>query len=161
MLSGLMFKPLLFSAALIAASNLIACNAQTRGSSELDESVSAAALDNWPNLSRRLDCLPEEGALVAAHRGVSRGKGLPENTIESLKALYAGGIRIAEIDVAQLKSGEHILFHDGVWEDKTTGRGTVASSRWRDVQSYLLNDTEGKVSSVRLSLLKDALEYSK
>ena len=156
-----MFKPLLFSAVLLAVSTLMACNAKMRSSDEIDTTVTVASLENWPSLSKRLDCLPEEGALIAAHRGVSRGMGLAENTIESLKALYAGGIRLAEIDVAQLKSGEHILFHDGVWEDKSTGQGAVAGSRWRDVQNYLLSDTEGRVTSYRPSLLKDALEYSK
>lgn len=121
----------------------------------------AQSQSQWPSLSKRINCLPEQGVLIAAHRGVSRGKGFAENTVESLKALYAGGIRIAEIDVAQLKSGEHVLFHDGVWEDKSTGQGAVARSQWRDVQDYLLSDTEGRVSSVRPSLLKDALEYSK
>ena len=105
-----MFKPLLFSAVLLAVSTLMACNAKMRSSDEIDTTVTVASLENWPSLSKRLDCLPEEGVLIAAHRGVSRGMGLAENTIESLKALYAGGIRLAEIDVAQLKSGEHILF---------------------------------------------------
>ncbi len=161
MLSSPMFKPLLYSAALIAASTLMACKAATGASAEIRDSVSVAAIENWPSLSMRLECLPEEGALVAAHRGVSRGEGLAENTIESLKALHKGGIRIAEIDVAQLGSGEHILFHDGVWEDKSTGQGPVASSQWRDVQKYLLNDTEGRVSNARPTLLEEALAYSK
>ena len=154
-----MFKPLLFTAAFSFSLTLIGCKGQIQGSSE--PAPPAQSQSQWPSLSKRINCLPEQGVLIAAHRGVSRGKGLAENTVESLKALYAGGIRIAEIDVAQLSSGEHVLFHDGVWEDKSTGQGAVARSQWRDVQNYLLSDTEGRVSSVRPSLLKDALEYSK
>jgi glycerophosphoryl diester phosphodiesterase len=76
-------------------------------------------------------------------------------------ALYEGGIRIAEIDVAQLRSGEHILFHDGVWEEKSSGRGAVAQSTLRDVENYLLNDTEGKITASRPVLFADVLAYAR
>lgn len=119
------------------------------------------AAANWSNLSERLACLPSEGALIAAHRGTSRGEGLAENGLQSLDALINRGVRLVEVDVAQLRSGEHILFHDGVWEDKTTGRGTVASSNWNDVQKYLLKDETGRVTSDRPALLADYLRAAK
>jgi len=151
-----MFKPLLFTAALTALLLLTSC---LPAPSEPAAYILSDA--SWPTLDERLACLPAEGALLAAHRGTSRKRGLAENAIESLKALHEGGIRLAEIDVAQLKSGEHILFHDGVWDDKSTGKGAVAQSRWRDVQTYLLRDTDGGMSSARPSQLSDALSYAK
>ena len=161
MLSGRMFKPLHFMAALLAATSLMACEAPLRPDVQTDDAPSAAPSNNAPTLAGRLNCLPKEGALVAAHRGTSRGKGLAENALESLEALYAGGVRVAEVDAARLKSGEHILFHDGVWDDKSTGQGAVASSRWRSVQDYLLRDTDGGMSTSRPALLKDVLTYAK
>ena len=115
----------------------------------------------WPTLAQRLDCLPESGALVAAHRGTSRGSRLAENGRQSLEALIKGGVRLAEIDVAQLRSGEHVLFHDGVWDEKSTGRGPVAGSKWRQVQSYLLKDETGRVTSDTPVLLQDYLRAAK
>ena len=151
-----MFKPLLFTAALTASLLLTSCQPAPS-----DPATDILPDGSWPTLHERLACLPAEGALLAAHRGTSRKRGLAENAIESLKALYEGGIRLAEIDVAQLKSGEHILFHDGVWDDKSTGKGAVAQSRWRDVQTYLLRDTDGGMSSARPSQLSGALSYAK
>ena len=156
MLSGAMFKPLLFALPFLAITSLIACQSETASPQNEPQ-----ASGNWPHLMDRLNCLPEEGVLVAAHRGTSRKQGLAENAIESLEALYAGGVRVAEIDVAKLRSGEHVLFHDGVWEDKSTGQGAVAQSRWRDVQNYLLRDTDGGLSTARPSLLGNALQYAK
>ncbi len=156
MLSGPMIKPLLFVAAISASLSLTGCQADNAS----PDSATIVSRD-WPTLIERLNCLPEEGVLLAAHRGTSRKQGLAENAIRSLEALYAGGVRVAEIDVARLRSGEHVLFHDGVWEDKSTGQGAVAQSRWTDVQDYLLRDTDGGLTASRPSLLEDALQYAR
>lgn len=117
--------------------------------------------ENWPTLKQRLSCLPQAGALAAAHRGTSRGKGLAENGAQSLEALLIGGVRVVEIDVARLKSGEHVLFHDGVWDEKSTGTGVVAASSWTQIQRYLLKDDKGKVTSDTPILLPDYLRLTK
>ncbi len=112
-------------------------------------------------LRKHLSCLPREAAFVAAHRGTSKKEDLPENAGSSLRALIEKGVLIAEIDVAALKDGTHILFHDGVWEDKTSGKGTVASTRWNEAQKFLLKDTDGDFSGDRLITLDDTLKLAK
>ncbi len=151
-----MFKPFLGTLTALAFISLGGCQSDSR----LPQATSAD-LDSWPSLQRRLDCLPPDASLVAAHRGTTKGRGLSENSLESLRVHYDAGIRLAEIDLAQLASGEHILFHDGVWEDKSTGQGAVASSRWSAVQDYLLRDTEGGLTSDRPPLLTDILSYAR
>ena len=68
---------------------------------------------------------------------------------------------IAEIDVAKTKDGVHFLFHDGVWDNKSTGQGAVASSRWNKAQGFLLEDTEGRLTSETPISLEDYLNIAK
>ena len=150
-----MFKAFLF----MPLAMLSFCSGPKNAAPPVDD-VSGVS-NAWLTLAQRLDCLPENGALVAAHRGTSRGSRLAENGRQSLEALIKGGVRIAEIDVAQLRSGEHVLFHDGVWEEKSTGRGPVAGSKWRQVQNYLLKDETGRVTSDTPVLLQDYLRAAK
>ena len=62
--------------------------------------------------------------------------------------------------MAQSKDGVHFLYHDGVWEDDSTGRGAVAATNWRDAQKFLLNDTEGKLTAQTLTSLDDYLKIA-
>jgi len=121
-------------------------------------------LSNYPAaipLRKQLSCLPKEAAFVAAHRGVSKKENLAENSGTALKALIEHGVLIAEVDVAGLKDGTNILFHDGVWDEKSSGKGAVAASNWNDTQNYLLRDTDGDFSADRPIRLEDALSISK
>jgi len=59
--------------------------------------------------------------------------------------------------VAGLKDGTHILFHDGVWDEKSTGKGSVASSRWDIAQKFLLKETDGDFSADRPIRFSEAL----
>ncbi len=112
-------------------------------------------------LRKHLQCLPKEAAFVAGHRGTSKKEDLPENSRSSLNALINHGVLIAEVDVIGLQDGTHVLFHDGVWEEKTTGKGAVASTSWDQAQKFLLKDTDGDFSADRLITLQDALDLSK
>lgn len=112
-------------------------------------------------LRKHLQCLPKEAAFVAGHRGTSKKEDLPENARSSLTALINHGVLIAEIDVAGLKDGTLILFHDGVWEEKTTGRGAVAATSWNQAQDFLLKDTDGDFSADRLITFEDTLKLAK
>lgn len=114
-----------------------------------------------PPLSAQFACLPANSALIAAHRGTSRDMNLGENALPSLKKLAEGGILMAEIDVAGLKDGVHILFHDGVWDDDTTGKGVVAASTWDQASKYLLRDNKGRLTTMTPARFDDALEYAK
>ncbi len=128
-------------------------------------SVSAAQAEahmtaSYP-LRKQFACLPREAALVAAHRGVSKGEGFAENSEGSLKSLIEKGIMVAEVDVAGLKDGVHILFHDGVWDEKSTGTGVVPASTWADAEKILLKDTDGNLTADRPVKLEDFLAIAK
>ena len=114
-----------------------------------------------PSLADYISCLPQETALLAAHRGTAKRTKYPENSMSALKALISKGYLVTEVDVAGLKDGTHILFHDGVWDEKSTGKGPIASSTWADAEKILLEDTKGKVSSDRPVKLEDYLLAAK
>ena len=146
----------------ICLTGLIACSpppADTTGPDEfVTETRSTAAA--YP-LRRQFACLPKQAAFIAAHRGTSIGEGLAENSATSLRALIRHGIIVAEVDVAGLKDGTHILYHDGVWDEKSTGQGAVAASSWPDMDKILLKDTNGDLTADRPVKLKDALNIAK
>jgi len=112
-------------------------------------------------LKQQFKCLPQTAAIIAAHRGTARNHGLAENAKQGLIALINHGTLIAEIDVAKSKDGKHFLFHDGVWEDDTTGKGVVAATNWKEAKRFLLNDTQGKLTSETLISLDDYLKLAK
>ena len=144
------------SAALIAA----ACN-DTAVKNTVDSKNAETSIRALPALKDYIACLPQETALVAAHRGTARNSKYPENSISGLKTLIEKGYLISEIDVAGLKDGVHILYHDGVWDEESTGKGPLASSTWKDAEKILLNDTRGKVSADRPVSFEDYLITSK
>ena len=106
-------------------------------------------------------CIPKESAFVAAHRGTVENSEYPENALISLKALHAKGVPFAEIDISRLKDGTYILFHDGVWDQKSTGKGPVAATNWEDSQKILLKDTRGQISASRPTKFEDVLSWAK
>ena len=121
---------------------------------------SAPSLENI-SVRKQFLCLPHNAAFIAAHRGVSKRAGLAENSKGALQELINRGIMFAELDIAGLKDGTHILFHDGVWDEKTVGEGAVAASNWSDVSQFLLRDTEGELTSETPFRLEDALQFAK
>jgi len=113
-------------------------------------------------LKKALACLPQNAAIIAAHRGTDeRSKDIAENSIGGLNALIKNGTLMAEIDVAGLKDGTLITFHDGVWDEISTGSGPVASSRKSDLENILLKSRSGKLTADRPPLFKDMLEAAK
>jgi glycerophosphoryl diester phosphodiesterase len=54
-----------------------------------------------------------------------------------------------------------IAFHDGVWDESSTGRGPVAASQKTDLEKILLRTRDGKISSERPALLTDILALTK
>ncbi len=89
-----------------------------------------------------LDCLPDDAALVAAHRGTGMGMDAPENSVSGLEALIEAGVMMAEIDIARIRDGTLISFHDGVWEEKSSGTGPVVSTRRADFERIRLRTRE-------------------
>lgn len=159
-LKSLSLKQTALSLLSVSALALMACgDSMETTTSEIVTTHNVNLLD-YP-LSSVLSCLPDENALVAAHRGTSRSWDIPENSLEGLTRLIDAGTLIAEIDIAGLKDGEHILYHDGVWERKSTGQGPVASSTSEDRDKILLKSFAGTLSSERPPLLSDVLKLSK
>ncbi len=110
-----------------------------------------------PSLTTQFDCLPAETAIISAHRGTARGSDYAENALRGLSALIEKGYLMSEVDVARLKDGTYILFHDGVWEEDSTGRGAVAATTWEQAEKYLLNNPQGKLTSETPVKFKDYL----
>lgn len=106
-------------------------------------------------------CLPEESALMAAHRGVSENWDLPENSASGLQRLIDENYLVAEVDVASTKDGTLFLFHDGVWEETSTGQGPVSASLAADLDEILLKSRKGTLASERPLTLDDALDLAK
>lgn len=113
-----------------------------------------------PSVFAMFSCKPPENAFVAAHRGTQENSIYPENSLTSLKALHSAGIKFAEIDVARLKDGTQILYHDGEWDRKSTGKGLVVTTDWKKSQTFLLKDTQGNISASRPSSFKDVLNWA-
>lgn len=146
------------SAALtLAASALISCNSAAPVPNKAAITTDQAAL---PSITQIMPCLREDGPIMALHRGRDKTKDLAENSLEALKSVYDSGYIMAELDVAGLKDGTLILFHDGVWEEKTTGKGIVGASTYEQVEKFLLTTPRG-VTAQRVPLLSDILNFAK
>ncbi len=138
---------------------------------KLNERVRKIA-SNSANITPRVSvfqvfaCKPARLAFVAAHRGVDSESDLPENSLIGLQKLVETGVMFAEIDVAQLKDGTLILFHDGVWNEDAEGPKTilqkpVAATIWEESQKLLLKNTKGNITAYRPSRFQDVLEFAK
>jgi len=114
-----------------------------------------------PPLEVQIQCLPKETAIISAHRGTAKDTSYAENSIEGLKHLIAKGYIMAETDVSRLKDGTHILYHDGVWEDGSTGNGIVAATTWEMADTFILKDTRGRFTSQKIPKLSDYLAMAK
>lgn len=63
---------------------------------------------------------------VIGHRGAAGHA--PENTLASIRAAAAMGVRWVEFDTKLSRDGEVILFHDDTLERTTDGRGAIADT---------------------------------
>jgi glycerophosphoryl diester phosphodiesterase len=140
---------------------LSSCEASTGTQVESTVDENAPINTAYPSVLEAFSCKPSEAAFVAAHRGTHEGSTFPENTTESLQALAAAQVKFAEIDVARLKDGTLILWHDGTWERGSTGSGPIAASTWEDAEKFLTKDTNGKLTSIRPSRFTDVLSWAK
>ncbi len=115
-----------------------------------------------PPFRKALSCLPRGAAMIAAHRGTDeRWRETAENSLGGLNALIDHGILIAEIDVAGLRDGTLITFHDGVWDDISTGQGPISRSRKSDLDNILLKSRKGGLTNERPPEFADMLRTAK
>lgn len=117
--------------------------------------------ETLPPLKQTLDCIPKNASIIAAHRGTSRDWSLAENSLSALEKLINKGYLVAEIDVAGLKDRTLITYHDGVWDEASTGKGPVAASRRGDLNNILLKTRKGRFTSERPPLFDDLLKTAK
>ncbi|MEU1021498.1 glycerophosphodiester phosphodiesterase family protein, partial [Streptomyces sp. NPDC005904] len=71
-----------------------------------------------------LDHGPRAGVMIAAHRGQWRRA--PENSLAAVRAGFADGAEIVEVDVRLTKDGVPVLMHDERVDRTTDGTGRVA-----------------------------------
>lgn len=123
-------------------------------------------ITSYPSVMDVFACKPAENAFVAAHRGTHAGSNYPENAVISLQALVKNKVMFAEIDVARLKDGTQITFHDGVWDRRAVGPKDVmalplAGTTWEQSQKLLLKDTNDTITATSPSSFTDVLSLAK
>lgn len=117
--------------------------------------------DALPPLRTLLQCLPKDAALVAAHRATAAGLSQPENSISALQALIEHGTLMAEIDIAAIRDGTPIIFHDGVWDDHASATGPVVATRPEDFARLRLRDAKGQIGGEAVPTLAAMLDAAK
>lgn len=142
-------------------SNTPKVDESTRNITSITDNISP-----FPSVLDIFACKPAENAFVAAHRGTDANSEFPENAVISLQALIDHGVKFAEIDIARLKDGTYITFHDGTWERRATGPKDVlatplAATTWDGAQKLLLNDSSGNLTATRPSRFTDMLAAAK
>ena len=116
----------------------------------------------FESLQRALSCLPRNAAIIAAHRGTDeRWAEKAENSLGALNALIQHGTLMAEIDVAGLRDGTLITFHDGVWDEISTAKGPIARSQKQDLDKILLKSRTGGLTTDRPPEFADILNAAK
>lgn len=118
-------------------------------------------MDTLPPIRTVMECLPQDAALVAAHRGTSASYTEAENSISALEHLIADGIVMAEIDIAAIKDGTPIIFHDGVWDYHTDEKGPVVSTSAEDFAKIRLKDTNDVVTTEPVPTVAAMLDAAK
>lgn len=154
-------KPTLFKRSLIQATTLTALLITACS----NHAPTAAPLLNaetpLPPIRTLLECLPPEAALVAAHRATAMGLSEPENSISALEKLISHGTLMAEIDIAAIRDGTPIIFHDGVWDDHASGAGPVVATSSEAFARLRLKDAKGSVGGEPVPTLAAMLDAAK
>lgn len=108
-----------------------------------------------------MECLPKDAALIAAHRATAMGLTQPENSITALEALIDHGTLMAEIDIAALRDGTPIIFHDGVWDEHASSTGPVVATSPEEFTSIRLRDAKGQIGGEAVPTLAEMLDAAK
>lgn len=123
-------------------------------------SLPAKALSK-PDLAKAYDCLRANTlTVVSAHRGRPDPEA-PENALGSLKAAFAAGVPVLEIDVVTTRDGKLILLHDDTLDRTTTERGLVASKTWAELTAARLRDRNGEITREAIPTLAEVLDWGR
>ena len=71
----------------MAAAIVLASCGNSENESPSKDNAAATNAETLPPIADYLACLPQETALLAAHRGSARNSKYPENSMSALKAL--------------------------------------------------------------------------
>jgi glycerophosphoryl diester phosphodiesterase len=120
----------------------------------------AWSIDAGGDLNSFFECLEKEKiTLASAHRG-GPGPGFPENALATLEETMKNGAAILEVDIATSSDGVLFLFHDEVFDEKTTGSGAPNARRWAEIEGYRLKDALGRATKHRPTRLVEALQWA-
>ncbi len=139
-----------------------ACSPEAENSSSTNKALDTnqTAPDHNPvSLQAKMDCVRENGALPAAHRGGPR-RGYPENALETLQLSYENGTRIFEIDVAESKDGVLFLMHDTSLDRTTEREGVGREIDWATLKNVRLK-ANGEITNFTIPSLADTLKWAK
>ena len=170
---GFNFKPIyssLFAISLLALSSCQATNTPS-DSAKVDENGRNIApisenITPFPSVFDVFACKSDNLAFVAAHRGTDASSEYPEDSLIGLQKLVEHGVPFAEIDIAKLKGGPMILFHDGVWNKRATGPKDIlakplAATTWEESQKLLMKDATHHITATRPGTFADILKFAK
>lgn len=147
-------------AGLLLSSALTACKGVSPESVQPEILTSQSA--KLPPIRKAISCLPNDAAMIAAHRATDkRWNDVAENSLTSLKKIIDHGTLMAEMDVAGLKDDTLISFHDGVWDEISTGKGPIAATTKADLDNILLISRAGELTADRPPLFDDMLNTAK
>jgi len=100
--------------------------------------------------------------IISVHRGGKSLKNYPENCLETLQYINKNiENAIFEIDVEKTKDGMLVLMHDNTLNRTSTGTGKIANYTYKELQSFNLKDDFGNITSFKIPLFKDVLEWAK
>ena len=112
------------------------------------------------NLPAFFDCLRESGrTIVAAHRG-GPGSGFPENAVSTFENTLRQVPAVLEIDIARTRDRVLVLMHDETVDRTSTGMGRVSDLTLSQLQTFRLEDRDGRALDVRVPTLREALDWA-
>jgi glycerophosphoryl diester phosphodiesterase len=103
--------------------------------------------------------VPGNRPVIVGHRGSGRRSTNPDatpenkligNTRKSIQTAIEANVDWIELDIRVSMDGELVVFHDDTIDAKTTGKGTVKSKDFQDLNSYdVLVDPPEKILSLK------------
>lgn len=98
---------------------------------------------------------------ISLHRGGLGIAGYPENCLETMSYFSERLEGIYEIDVSMTRDGQLVLFHDNSLDRTSTGSGALKKFSLEELSEFYLKDEFGTVTSFKIPLFKDVLQWAK
>lgn len=117
-------------------------------------------IKNMKELQEYFSYDSDRDIIISGHRG-GMLPGYPENCIESCEKTLTLLPSFFEIDPRLTKDGKIVLMHDATLDRTTTGKGAVSDYTYEELQQLYLKDRQGNVTSFKIPLLDEMLEWGK